>query len=91
MKSEVSLISPNIEEKDFTPIDLENDVRFQGSKEEALAALEALGLHYLKAELTRRGLKPGGTLEERAARLLSVRGLSSDQIDGKLKATAAKI
>lgn len=88
--AEESSSSHAVEEKDFSPLDLENDVRFLGSREEALYALEALGLHYLKAELTRRGLKAGGTLEERAARLLSVKGLPADQIDGKLKASTTK-
>ena len=38
------------------------------------AALEAHGLEALKAELTRLGLKCGGTLAERAARLFALRG-----------------
>ena len=38
------------------------------------AALEAHGLEVLKAELTRLGLKCGGTLAERAARLFALRG-----------------
>jgi hypothetical protein len=38
------------------------------------AALEALGLEALKAELARLGLKCGGTLGERAARLWALRG-----------------
>uniref|UniRef100_A0A096M7U3 Replication stress response regulator SDE2 n=1 Tax=Poecilia formosa TaxID=48698 RepID=A0A096M7U3_POEFO len=48
--------------------------------------LESLGLEVLKEELMRRGLKCGGTLSERAARLFSVRGLSPDQIDPALLA-----
>ena len=74
----------------FAPLDLE-DARYDPSnvsKESALAALESLGLDYLKHELTRRGLKCGGTLSERAARLLSVRGLSWEAIDDKLKASS---
>ncbi|MEQ2256514.1 hypothetical protein ILYODFUR_025022 [Ilyodon furcidens] len=46
--------------------------------------LESLGLGILKEELMRRGLKCGGTLSERAARLFSVRELSPDQIDPAL-------
>lgn len=38
------------------------------------AALEAHGLEALKAELARLGLKCGGTLAERAARLWALRG-----------------
>lgn len=52
--------------------------------------LERLGLDVLKEELVRRGLKCGGTLAERAARLFSVRGLSADQIDPALLAKPAK-
>ncbi|KAB5526132.1 hypothetical protein PHYPO_G00148240 [Pangasianodon hypophthalmus] len=52
--------------------------------------LEALGLERLKAELTNRGMKCGGTLQERASRLYSVRGLSADQIDPALLAKPSK-
>ncbi|CAB3397687.1 unnamed protein product [Caenorhabditis bovis] len=38
--------------------------------------LELLGLEHLKSALTERGLKCGGTLSERAARLFSVKGLT---------------
>ncbi len=41
---------------------------------ESAAALEAHGLDALKAELRRLGLKCGGTLAERAARLFALRG-----------------
>ncbi|XP_042781249.1 replication stress response regulator SDE2 isoform X2 [Panthera leo] len=46
--------------------------------------MEALGLDRLKSELTARGLKCGGTLRERAARLFSVRGLAREQMDPAL-------
>lgn len=52
--------------------------------------LERLGLDVLKEELMRRGLKCGGTLAERAARLFSVRGLKPDQIDPALLAKPTK-
>lgn len=52
--------------------------------------LEALGLERLKEELMQRGMKCGGTLQERAARLYSVRGLSPDQIDSALLAKPSK-
>lgn len=52
--------------------------------------LERLGLDVLKEELIRRGLKCGGTLTERAARLFSVRGLTCDQIDPTLLAKPGK-
>ncbi|XP_051238713.1 splicing regulator SDE2 [Dicentrarchus labrax] len=48
--------------------------------------LESLGLDVLKEELMSRGLKCGGTLTERAARLFSIRGLTPDQIDPALLA-----
>jgi hypothetical protein len=43
---------------------------------ENVAALAAEGLDALKAELTRRGAKAGGTADERAARLWRIRGLA---------------
>ncbi|XP_006012508.1 splicing regulator SDE2 [Latimeria chalumnae] len=52
--------------------------------------LEPLGLESLKSELMVLGLKCGGTLQERAARLFSVRGLARDQIDPVLFAKPAK-
>jgi len=48
--------------------------------------LEALGLDTLKAALTAIGLKCGGTLEERAARLWSVRGIDEALWDKSLLA-----
>jgi splicing factor 3A subunit 3 len=51
---------------------------------ESAAALEKLGLDVLKAALMERGLKCGGTLEQRAQRLFSVKGLTVDQIDKSL-------
>ncbi|KAF7254674.1 Replication stress response regulator SDE2 [Varanus komodoensis] len=50
----------------------------------SVVELEALGLDQLKFELMALGLKCGGTLQERAARLFSVRGLSREQIDPTL-------
>ncbi|POM79639.1 HECT E3 ubiquitin ligase, partial [Phytophthora palmivora] len=55
-------------------------------KFETVESLEVLGLERLKLELSRRDLKCGGNLTERAARLLSVRGKSWEDIDAKLKA-----
>ena len=46
--------------------------------------LETLGLDHLKADLMRHGLKCGGTLQQRAERLFSVKGLELDQIDPSL-------
>ncbi|XP_070257282.1 splicing regulator SDE2 [Myotis yumanensis] len=54
------------------------------------AEMESLGLEKLKCELMARGLKCGGTLQERAARLFSVRGLAREQIDPALFARPLK-
>ncbi|CAG5126108.1 unnamed protein product [Candidula unifasciata] len=60
------------------PVDLDR----YDSKDE----LASLGMERLKNALMTRGLKCGGTLEERAERLFSVKGLSSDEIDPSLYA-----
>ncbi|XP_036613173.1 replication stress response regulator SDE2 [Trichosurus vulpecula] len=52
--------------------------------------MEVLGLDKLKLELMALGLKCGGTLQERAARLFSVRGLAKEQIDPSLFAKPTK-
>lgn len=52
--------------------------------------LEILGLDVLKDELRSRGLKCGGTLTERAARLFSIRGLTPEQINPALLAKPTK-
>lgn len=56
----------------------------------SVAELELLGLEKLKCELIALGLKCGGTLQERAARLFSVRGLAKEQIDPALFAKPLK-
>jgi splicing factor 3A subunit 3 len=53
---------------------------------ETVKELEALGMERLKNELDALGLKCGGTLEQRAARLWTLRGKSMDEIPGNLKA-----
>ncbi|GCB78532.1 hypothetical protein scyTo_0017751, partial [Scyliorhinus torazame] len=52
--------------------------------------LESLGLDRLKTELMMLGIKCGGTLQERAARLFSVKGLPKEQIDPTLFTKSAK-
>ncbi|XP_078254971.1 splicing regulator SDE2 [Rhinoraja longicauda] len=52
--------------------------------------LEGLGLDRLKSQLLGLGLKCGGTLQDRAARLFSVRGLSREQMDPSLFAKPAR-
>ncbi|XP_058021515.1 splicing regulator SDE2 isoform X1 [Ahaetulla prasina] len=56
----------------------------------SVAELEAIGLDKLKCELLALGLKCGGTLQERAERLFSVRGLARDHIDPALFAKPSK-
>lgn len=58
------------------PVDLD---KYNSSQE-----LARLGMERLKNALMSRGLKCGGTLEERAERLFSVKGLEADQIDPSL-------
>lgn len=58
---------------------------------ETVAELEALGLDQLKKELISRGLKCGGTLQQRAERLFQVKGLLPEQIDPSLKAKPPKV
>ncbi|KAM9363227.1 splicing regulator SDE2 isoform 2-T2 [Symphorus nematophorus] len=70
------------QQSDRSPIDL--------SSVSSVDQLESLGLDVLKEELMSRGLKCGGTLRERAARLFSIRGLRSDQIDPAVLAKPAK-
>ena len=55
---------------------------------ESAAALEPRGLERLKAELSARGLKCGGTLSERAARLFLLRDTPLSALDKKHLAAA---
>jgi splicing factor 3A subunit 3 len=52
--------------------------------------LEALGMDRLKEGLEALGLKCGGTLQDRAERLWSVRGKKPEEIPAKLKAKPTK-
>jgi len=52
--------------------------------------LEALGMDRLKAGLEANGLKCGGTLQQRAARLFSIKGLPKEKIPKKLLAKGGK-
>ncbi|TGZ74486.1 hypothetical protein CRM22_000904 [Opisthorchis felineus] len=49
-------------------------------------SLESYGLDVLKESLVARGLKCGGTIQERAARLFSIRGLQPEDYPPKLLA-----
>ncbi len=55
------------------------------------AELEGIGLDRLKAALLSRGLKCGGTLQERSERLFSVKGLKPEEIDPALKSKGGKV
>jgi len=54
------------------------------------ADLEALGLDRLKAALMAEGLKCGGSLSERAERLISIKGLTPEEYPASLKAGGKK-
>jgi len=69
----------NSPSRSFPPVDLWAD------EYSTVSGVVRLGLEHLKHELDRRGLKGSGTLEQRAARLFAVRGLTEDQIPAKLK------
>ncbi|OEL35829.1 hypothetical protein BAE44_0003153 [Dichanthelium oligosanthes] len=56
------------------------------TKYSSAAELEALGLEKLKMELQTRGLKCGGTLQERAARLFLLKTTPLDELPKKLLA-----
>ena len=57
---------------------------------ETAEALEALGLDRLKSALMAAGLKCGGTLRDRAERLLSTRGKDRADWDPKILAKPKK-
>lgn len=56
----------------------------------AAEELEALGLDRLKAALMALGVKCGGSLQERAARLWSLKGVPAEEIDPKLRVKQKK-
>ena len=56
------------------------------SKYNAASELEQLGMERLKGGLLALGLKCGGTLQQRAARLFSVKGKTPEQFDKSIVA-----
>ena len=60
------------------------------SKYKSAQELEALGMDHLKSELQRLGLKSGGSLTERAARLFLLSSTPLEEIDRKHLAKPAK-
>ena len=79
--------SVELEEKSPNSVQLADEVLQNASSAEEL---ESLGLEVLKQALTCRGLKCGGTLSERAARLYSIRGLEPSNYPTKLLAKPPK-
>jgi hypothetical protein len=57
---------------------------------DSASELEPLGMDRLKAALQCRGVKCGGSLQERAARLFALKGLRSHEIDPKLLASSSR-
>lgn len=71
--------------RDVDSVEVWADLDIDGDSSYAqLDTLKALGAGQLKHELERRGMKAGGTVHERAERLLAVRGIPLSKIDGKL-------
>lgn len=88
-KTEVSLETPSVE---VIPV-VENSNGGSGLDEplnfdnyNSPAELEALGMERLKSELQKNGLKCGGTLQERAARLFLLKTTPIDKLPKKLLA-----
>ncbi|KAH7730037.1 hypothetical protein AAVH_02525 [Aphelenchoides avenae] len=75
-------IEKKAEVKDFPPVDLD---QYKSSTE-----LESLSVDHLKHALEARGLKCGGSLQERASRLFSVKGLKPEQYPKKIRANIKK-
>ena len=71
-----------MQETSWEPVDLQE---YNSAQE-----LEVLGLDHLKAELQRHGLKVGGSLSERAARLYLLSHTPIGKIDKKHLAKPAK-
>uniref|UniRef100_A0A914UQX4 SDE2-like C-terminal domain-containing protein n=1 Tax=Plectus sambesii TaxID=2011161 RepID=A0A914UQX4_9BILA len=70
------------QQQNFESIDLETI--------ESADDLKSLSLDHLKHALEERGLKCGGSLNERAERLFSVKGLSPDQYPKNIVAPPKK-
>ncbi|XP_059458173.1 uncharacterized protein LOC132187769 [Corylus avellana] len=64
--------------------DMETPLNFDGFN--SVAEMEVLGLERLKSELQARGLKCGGTLQERAARLFLLKTTPLEKLPKKLLA-----
>jgi len=80
LKDAPDLLVPSTksDKSEYAPIDLSTVAN--------AAALEAFGLEHLKAELSRVGLKCGGSLTERANRLFLLKATPFEKIEAKFKA-----
>ena len=76
--SKKSAAQPDAPPLEVTPLDL--------NQFETIQDLEALGLDRLKGALMAVGVKCGGTLTQRAERLLSLKGLDPKDFPAKLLA-----
>lgn len=72
---------------DSVEVDEETISKFNLDEYKSVEELEQVGPHLLKVILQRMSLKCGGTLRERAVRLMSIKGVPLDQIDTALFAS----
>jgi hypothetical protein len=84
--ADVSVNDSNSKKEGSTIIQSFDPIHLESPEYATISALEGLGLDRLKFELHLRGLKVGGTLTQRAERLLAVRGVKPKKIDKRLKA-----
>lgn len=80
----------NSGQKDSSTTKPEGPHRLELENFNSVAELEELGLDRLKYALMALGMKCGGTLQQRAERLFSVKGLQKSEIDPSLLAKATK-
>lgn len=84
------LLPPPVTEKETIQTAIADDKPIILMEYQRAQELEMLGLDRLKMELMKRGLKCGGTLQQRAQRLWSIRGLEHHEIDASLLAKPQK-
>ena len=89
---ETEIVAPVVNQKEgkADAMDAEKNESIDLSKYDSADALQAaVDANTLKAELTRLGLKCGGTPADRAKRLFQTKGLDPDQWPTKIKAKGA--
>lgn len=82
--------SSSTEEPDKESTETQEDKPFDFDDYSSATDMEVLGLEKLKSLLIERGMKCGGTLQQRAERLFSVKGLDPKDIDPSLLAKPSK-